>query len=118
MRSVILLEWPSENLASFASRVRDGFGVELVCITRGEHGCWIGSETECVDVAGLRVQVVDTVGAGDAFTAALIVAQLSGWPLSAAAEFANQVGALVANRRGAMPELVAEYGTLLARFEG
>lgn len=112
-----LLEWPSGDLASFASRVRDNFGVELVCITRGEHGCWIGSETECVDVLGLPVQVVDTVGAGDAFTAALIVAQLRGWPLRDSAEFANQVGALVASRRGAMPELVKEYNGLCDRFQ-
>ncbi len=110
-----LLQLPSEDLASFANRLRDSFGVEFVCITRGEHGCWIGSETECVDVAGLPVQVVDTVGAGDAFTAALIVSRLRGWPLRASAEFANQVGALVASHRGAMPELAVEYGELIAR---
>ena len=112
-----LLKLPSGDLASFASRVRDGFGVELVCITRGEHGCWIGSKTECVDVAGLTVPVVDTVGAGDAFTAALIVARLKGWSLRDSAEFANQVGALVASRRGAMPVLVDEYNDLLTAFQ-
>ena len=61
---------------------------------------------------GRKVDVVDAVGAGDAFTAALIVTQLQGWPLQSSAEFANHVGGLVATRRGAMPELRDEYEQL------
>lgn len=57
---------------------------------------------------GEKVQVVDTVGAGDAFTAALIWSRLEGWELDRSARFANRVGAPVASRSGAMPELVEE----------
>jgi fructokinase len=70
---------------------------------------------QTIDVAGEEVTVADAVGAGDAFTAALLSAQLRGWPLATAAWFANHVGALVAGRRGAMPGLHNELGRLIAR---
>jgi fructokinase len=95
-----------------AAALRDWFNVDLVCITRAEHGCLLLNRRGSADVPGRPVEVVDAVGAGDAFTAALIVTQLEGWPLQSAAEFANHVGGLVAIRRGAMPELRDEYQEL------
>ena len=56
-------------------------------------------------------------GAGDAFTAAMIFARLRDWPLPRIAEFANRVGAIVASRQGAMPEVESDYRKLLAQFE-
>jgi fructokinase len=69
-----------------------------------------------VDAPGVAVQVADTVGSGDAFSAALISAELRGWPLRRAAAFANAVGALVASRPGAMPDLREEYAALVTKF--
>jgi fructokinase len=86
--------------------------IELVCVTRGSNGCLAVSRSEVVDVPGIPVRVVDTVGAGDAFTAALIHSKLAGWPLRPSAEFANRVGALVASRPGAMPVLREEVAAL------
>lgn len=100
-----LLQWPAGSLDEFACRLCGHFGSELVCITRAEHGCFVASHKESVDVAGKSVAVVDTVGAGDAFTAALLMTQLEDWPLADAAKFANEVGALVASQPGAMPKL-------------
>jgi len=51
-----------------------GFGPRVVAVTRGEHGAVAASGDVFVDVAGIRVSVVDTVGAGDSFGAALIAA--------------------------------------------
>jgi fructokinase len=51
-----------------------GFGPCVVAVTRGEHGAVAASGDVFVDVAGIRVGVVDTVGAGDSFGAALIAA--------------------------------------------
>ena len=62
----------------------------------------------------MRIDVVDAVGAGDAFTAALISARLRGWSLATTAWFANQVGALVATQRGAMPNLTEKLARLIA----
>ena len=91
--------------------------LELVCITRGANGCLAVSRTEVVDLPGIAVQVVDTVGAGDSFTAALIQTRLAGWPLAKSAAFANRVGSLVASRPGAMPILREELATLRCEFE-
>lgn len=96
----------------FAAELRSNFDVELVCVTRAEHGCVLLTDTDVAEVPGKPVDVVDAVGAGDAFTAALIVARLESWPLHAAAEFANSVGGLVAARSGAMPDLADEYARL------
>jgi len=100
-----LMQLPVSSLDEFARRLCGQYGVELVCITRGEHGCCVVSPQETIDVAGSPVRVVDTVGAGDAFTAALLISRLERWPLDIAARFANEVGALVASHPGAMPQL-------------
>jgi fructokinase len=57
--------------------------------------------------------VVDTVGSGDAFTAALVCGRLRGWPLARCAHRANAVGALVATRAGAMPNLRDEMAAVM-----
>ena len=90
--------------------------VELVCVTRGANGCLAVSRTEVVDAPGIAVRVVDTVGAGDSFTAALIQTRLAGWSLRRSVEFANRVGSLVASRPGAMPVLRDELATLHREF--
>ena len=90
--------------------------LELVCVTRGANGCLAVSRSEAVDVPGIAVQVVDTVGAGDSFTAALIQTRLAGWTLRRSVEFANRVGALVASRPGAMPVLRVELAALRREF--
>ncbi|MDA0283425.1 MAG: carbohydrate kinase [Planctomycetota bacterium] len=107
-----LLELPGGTAADLAAGIRDQFGVDLVCITRGDAGCTLSAASETVSVPGVKIDVVDTVGAGDAFTAALIISRLEGWPLVASAEFANRVGALVASHAGAMPVLVEEFQQL------
>ena len=62
---------------------------------------------------GKPVKVSDAVGAGDAFTAALTFGLLRGRALRDIAEFANAVGALVASRPGAMPDVREEYAAML-----
>jgi fructokinase len=76
------------------------FGWEGVCITRGEQGCVILLRDQYVEVPGYRVQVADTVGAGDAFAAAFLHGLDSGWPAGEIGDFANRLGALVASHPG------------------
>jgi fructokinase len=100
-----LFDWPESDAASAAARIREFYGVELVCVTRGARGSTLyGSEGE-ISHPGVQVTATDPVGAGDAFTAALIFARLQGWSLPQTAEFANRYAALVAARPGAMPEV-------------
>jgi fructokinase len=107
-----LLECDSPDQEHFARTIQDRYGVDTVCITRGDRGCLLVGPVEVVDDPGTPVRVADTVGAGDAFTAALIAARLRGWPLQSQASFANAVGALVASRPGAMPILREEFARL------
>lgn len=83
--------------------LRRRFEVELACMTRGEHGCLVQTDDEEIAVPGQPVEVVDTVGAGDAFTAGLLVTTLEGRPLGEAAEFANRLAGRVAASAGGTP---------------
>lgn len=98
----------------FAEALRRRFPVRWVVLTRGADGCLVWGEGEVVDVPGTPVEVVDTVGAGDAFTAAFLIGLLRGWPLERTARFANGVGGLVAARPGAMPDIAVEARCLAA----
>lgn len=100
--------------AMFGSRHRDleefcrdwsgRLGWQAVCVTRGEHGCAVLAGAEWAESPGYAVQVVDTVGSGDAFAAAFLHGLSQGWPPARIGDFANRLGAVVASRAGAVPE--------------
>jgi fructokinase len=101
------------SLEEFCRNYTDRYRWAGVCITRGSLGCTVLMSGQYIEARGYPVQVVDTVGAGDAFAAAFLHGLGSGWPTSAIADFANRVGALVASRRGAIPDwTIAEADAL------
>jgi fructokinase len=77
--------------------------LQLICVTRGDAGSLLISGDECSEHPGIKVKVADTVGAGDAFTAAMVHGYLRGAPLAQINETANRVGAWVASQSGATP---------------
>lgn len=81
-------------------------GVHTVVVTRGGDGALVvHADGATEEVRGVQVDVVDTTGAGDAFTCALTVALAEGSPLSAAVRFAACAGALACTRAGVIPAL-------------
>jgi fructokinase len=90
----------SSTLEEFCRSHAARWGWESVCVTRGEQSCAILARNQYVEVPGYRVQVADTVGAGDAFSAAFLHGLDSGWPAAQIGDFANRLGALVASRPG------------------
>ena len=78
-------------------------GCRTVCVTLGERGCCLLNDGRFVEAAGYSVDVADTVGAGDAFTAGLLHGIDRSWPVEQIADFANRIGAVVAARNGALP---------------
>ena len=100
---VELLGIPHHGEQPSAERLRFAYGLKLVCVTRGARGSFLVSEFERHEHPGFRVQVADTVGAGDAFTAALVHHFLRGAGLAAMNEAANRIGAWVASCVGATP---------------
>jgi fructokinase len=93
---------------TFAARLREDFDLRLVAVTRGAGGSLLVSAAGSVEHAGLRVAVVDTIGAGDAFAAALAHYYLRGAPLEQLGEAANRTGAWVASHAGATPEVAPD----------
>jgi fructokinase len=88
---------------SSAKRLRRTFGLKLVCVTRGSKGSLLLSGTGRDEHPGFPVRVADSVGDGDAFTAALAHHLLKRSSLKAANEAANRMGAWVASQSGATP---------------
>jgi fructokinase len=73
-----------------------------VVVTLGPRGAFAVSRSgEAVYEPAYEVEVVDTVGSGDAFTAAFAHGLLAGWPLACSVGFGNALGACVARLRGA-----------------
>ena len=83
--------------------LRDILGLKLVCITRGAKGSLIVSADETSEHPGYRIHVADTVGAGDAFTAALVYHYLRHASVPTLNEAANRMGAWVSSQVGATP---------------
>jgi fructokinase len=79
------------------------FDLKLICITRGADGSLLCARGDVHEHAGYRVKVKDTVGAGDAFTAALVHEYLRKRTLAEMNDTANRMGAWVASHSGAMP---------------
>jgi len=97
-----------EDLLHGARRLLERYPVELVCITLGAEGSLLVTRREHHRHPGLAARVKDTVGAGDAFTAALTHYYLEGAPLAVQNEAGNRWGAWVASQAGGMPPLKAE----------
>jgi 5-dehydro-2-deoxygluconokinase len=91
-------------------------GVRLAIVKQGPRGVLAKTADERVEVPTHPVQVVNGLGAGDAFGGALLHGLLEDWPLERTLRFANVAGAIVAGRREcstAMPftdEVLAELG--------
>jgi fructokinase len=79
--------------------------LKMVAITRGDHGSLLVTGEEWHEHPGIPVKVADTIGAGDAFTAALTHYLLRGADLPTLNEAGNRWGAWVASQSGAMPPL-------------
>jgi len=92
-----------------------GFAKQLVCLTTPEQRCvvWthggdgadVFTSGEDIHEPGVPTRVVDTVGAGDSFTAAMVCLHLEGRPLRECARFANYYAARVCEHRGATPKI-------------
>jgi fructokinase len=98
-----LLQLNGKTTSALLRDLRRRFEIELACLTRGERGCLLQSDDEEIAATGRPVQVVDTVGSGDAFTAGLLVKTLEGCPLGEAAVFANGLASQVATFPGGTP---------------
>ena len=84
------------------------YAIGVICITLGSKGCAVFSKGKMSFNSGFPATIVDTVGAGDAFTAGILHGLLHNWSLSQTARFANALGSIVASRATAIPDWTIE----------
>ncbi|AWM41032.1 putative sugar kinase YdjH [Gemmata obscuriglobus] len=114
LRALLGCSTPNELAQEWMS----AFAEQAVIVTHGEGGCEIYHQRESRDaegdplfpseafaVPGVKANVVDTVGAGDAFTAAMVCLHLEGKPLREAARFAVHYAARVCEQPGGTPRI-------------
>lgn len=113
---------PGESLPEVVARYL-GAGPDLVVVTRGGDGCTVATQDRVTDLPSERVDVVDTIGAGDAFMSGLLYALLSSGQAdeitAGTAEHANLVdcartalrsAAVAVSRAGANPPRLRDLG--------
>jgi fructokinase len=79
------------------------FDLDILLVTLGAEGVGVYAEGQYHALAGCPVQVADTIGAGDAFSAVFLTRLFQGDDPVQAASMANQIGAYVASKPGALP---------------
>ena len=79
------------------------FSCDVVCLTRGSEGAALWHDGRWTEHPGFKVEVRDTVGAGDAFLAVLLAGLFAGGSDASLLQHANLIGAYVATQYGAVP---------------
>jgi fructokinase len=85
------------------------YELRLLILTCGTNGSYVITKDACSFVETPKVEVADTVGAGDSFTGAFIAKLLQGDSIAHAHEMAVKVSAFVCTQSGAMPVLPKEF---------
>ena len=113
VRVAAMFEVPGNTIAQRADWFIAHYGLKMLILTCGSQGSRLftgGKEHVC---EGRKVKVIDTVGAGDAFTAMVVVGLLSGLPTDTINERANEIAAFVCTQSGATPKIpFAEFEIL------
>lgn len=89
--------------------------LHLLAVTMGARGSLLLTPDDVHFQPGIPIEVVDTVGVGDAFTAGLVHAWLAGVSLSQVNEVGNLCGSFVASQPGATPRFTPELLEKIAR---
>lgn len=96
---------PYHSIEQNIAYLADITGVDMLVVTLGSHGAALYQDGRLYRHSGFRVNVVDTVGSGDSFLAGLTYKLLNHADPQEAVTFACALGALVASRHGATPEI-------------
>lgn len=94
----------SDDAVTACRELIGSFGLRLVILTKGPEGSEVITADKVIPQGVDDVEIVDTVGAGDSFTAAFTVAYLRGDSLAEAQRLASETASYVCSRKGAMPE--------------
>ena len=101
---------------SLAKIISEMFEIELVCVTRGENGAilYLGGKSDYYKADAINV--VDTVGAGDAYSAILCMGYLEVWPISKINKIACEFASDIVGIQGALPKENSFYDKYKKEF--
>lgn len=102
----LLLHHNKGSLKEKMIEFRSKYHVQTICVTRGENGAIVWHDHEFFEHPGYASNVIDTVGAGDAFLATFTLGILNKLPMQQILERACAIGAFVTGQRGANPHYV------------
>jgi fructokinase len=97
-----------ENPVAAVRQIADRYGLRLAALTRAAAGSVLVADGMVSTRPAAAPVIVDTVGAGDAFTAAVITGLLRGRPLEAIHDHASRLAAFVCGCRGATPRIPSD----------
>lgn len=100
-----MFNYDSSNIENVCRTIMEDFSLEMVILTCGTKGSYIFTKGGVSFMPTPKVNVADTVGAGDSFTGSLCAAILRGLPVAEAHKKAVEVSAYVCTQNGAMPEI-------------
>ena len=104
-----MLGCPGTDLQSKCWILFGRYNLKMLILTCGVNGSYIFTSGNMSFLATPQVEVADTVGAGDSFTATFVSSILKGLPVAEAHRKAVEVSAFVCTQNGAMPVLPAKY---------
>lgn len=84
------------------------FPVDLICITLGSKGAMIYQKGKIINHPGYKIQVEDSIGAGDAFLSGFVKTYLDGQSIAEVLDFSCKLGAFVATQKGGTPRYQLE----------
>lgn len=106
------------DLEAFIAHLMKDYRLQLMALTMGAEGSRLYTPEGCYAVSATRdLDVVDTVGAGDAFTAVLAVGYLADWPPARIVETATGFAGRICAMEGAIPDDPSVYDPIRAQFE-
>ena len=90
---------------ALVEQIASRYSLDLIALTKGSAGSCLYQDRRYCEHDGYDAKIVDTVGAGDSFTAVLAAGLLLGYDLDKINDLANKTAAYVCSQPGAMPKM-------------
>lgn len=105
---VLISQYFQKSEEETIKEILNFYGPSLIVLTRGEDGASAYEKDKSYFSPGIKVEVVDTVGSGDAFLAGFLDSYLKGNSIETCLEYGCKMGAFVASYAGAIPIVINE----------
>jgi fructokinase len=105
-----------ENDENISRRISHDYNIDVVCITKGSMGYSVYYQNEYKTCEAVKTQVRDTIGAGDAFSAAFLAHYCQTKDPLSSCLFGNYMGSYVASQSSAIPVYSEELKEIINEF--